>query len=117
MELHRLRCLINDIQEQTIDKVNFDTDIAIDKGYTSEEKQEAEQIIIHTPKQTPQYRDVRFAILRFCFGRQILPEILYIEEARIVYLFFPGQGKYFMVYEEQLSDKLTEIYADLFGVK
>jgi hypothetical protein len=113
MELNKLRNLIIDVQELSINKVNFDTDIALGSGFTEDEKREAEQIIIHSPKQTPAYKDVQMTILRFCFGRQVLPEIFYIEEAKLVYLFFPRQGKYFMAYEEELWLRLEEIYLAL----
>ena len=113
MELQRLRNIITDIHQQSIKEVDFDTDIALQKGYSVKEKEEVEQIILNTPKQTPKYKDVQMSILRFCFGRQVLPEIYFIEEAGMVYLFFPEQGKYFMVYEEQLSLRLEEIYSAL----
>jgi hypothetical protein len=110
MELQRLRNLIVDIHEISIDKVEFDTDAAIQKGYAFAEIEEVEQIIKHTPKTTQKSIDIQFEISWFCIGKQMTPKFFYLEEAGIVYLFFPEQLRYYMVLEEQLTEKLGDIY-------
>jgi len=101
----RIRNLIIDIYTTNGDKVLFDTDDALLKGYCEEEKKQAEDIILANPGSNDQFLSIKNKLSFLFRHSKIEPKIFPLPEVKLVFIYLYELNVMFHINEEQLEDR------------
>jgi len=104
-----IRELIKDVYRANAPFIEFDTDLAIEKGYSLYEKAIAERVIIDSPNAYDSYNAIIDELAQAFKGIDKNPRICYLPEVKLILLHLDSAGITTHVFEEELETKFTEI--------
>lgn len=98
----RVRQLIVDIHYVDEAGIHFDTDVAIEKGYSADEQKEADYILANNNRENDKailYQAAIMVVDNYRFG---VPGVYYIEAVQIVFYHYAVTDTHSFAYEEEL---------------
>ena len=110
----KVRNLLLDIHTVDHEGIEFDTDRAVELGYTSKEINAAETIITTNNNWSLRAEEIREQIIMLCFWKAIKPVIYYLNDVKLIFIFDISLGIYSYMFEEELEDKMRKVDAEAF---
>ena len=109
--LQRLRDLITDIYCHDDIGFSFDTDIALTKGYTKAEVEEADNILLSNNNPSIKSLQIKEDIIFCALTKDYNPLVLYFEEVKLIFIINIENDFHSYIYKEDLDKDIQETQA------